>query len=40
MIMTMLGIIALFVGVLFTIPLVIGAILYAYEDLCNPPPKN
>jgi hypothetical protein len=36
-IVAMLGLIALFVGVLFTLPLMFGAILYAYEDLFNPP---
>ena len=38
-ILAMLGLIGLFIGVLFTIPLMFGAGLYAYEDLCNPPPK-
>jgi len=32
----LLGMVALGVGVFITIPLVIGAISYAYEDLCNP----
>jgi hypothetical protein len=32
-----LGVIALFVGVLLTIPITIGAILYAYESLFNAP---
>ncbi len=36
-ILGMLGLIGLIVGVFFTIPLTIGAVLYAYEDLCNPP---
>lgn len=36
-ILTMLGLIGLFIGVLFTLPLMIGALLYAYESLCNPP---
>jgi hypothetical protein len=35
--LSMLGLVALFVGVFLTIPIVFGAILYAYEDLCNPP---
>jgi uncharacterized membrane protein len=35
-ILGMLGIIGLGVGVIFTIPLAFGAILYAYEDLCRP----
>ncbi|MEO6004206.1 MAG: GYF domain-containing protein [Opitutus sp.] len=33
----MLGFIGFFIGILFTIPLAFGTILYAYEDLCNPP---
>jgi len=36
-ILAMLGLIGLIVGVIFTIPLAVGALLYAYEDLCNPP---
>lgn len=36
-ILAMLGLIGLIIGVVFTIPLAIGALLYAYEDLCNPP---
>lgn len=36
-ILTMLGVIGLFIGVFLTLPLVIGALLYAYESLCNPP---
>jgi hypothetical protein len=36
-ILMMLGLIGLFVGVLFTLPLLFGALLYAYESLCNPP---
>lgn len=36
-ILTALGVIGLFIGLLFTLPLVIGALLYAYESLCNPP---
>jgi hypothetical protein len=38
-ILTMLGLIGLFIGILFTLPLMIGAVLCAYEDLCNPPPR-
>lgn len=34
-ILTMLGLIMLFVGVLLTLPLMIGAVLYAYETLFN-----
>ncbi|MSU46594.1 MAG: hypothetical protein EXS42_05595 [Lacunisphaera sp.] len=36
-ILAMLGLIGLFIGVFFTIPLMFGAVLYAYEDLFNPP---
>jgi uncharacterized membrane protein len=36
-ILTMLGLIALIIGVFVTLPLMLGAVLYAYEDLCNPP---
>lgn len=36
-ILSMLGLIAVVIGVLFTLPLMFGAILYAYEDLFNPP---
>jgi uncharacterized membrane protein len=32
----LLGLVALGVGVFVTIPLVVGAVVYAYEDLCNP----
>jgi hypothetical protein len=35
-ILGMLGIIGLGIGVIFTIPLFFGAILYAYDDLCRP----
>jgi GYF domain 2 len=31
-----LGLIGFIVGILFTMPIAIGAIMYAYEDLCNP----
>lgn len=34
-----LGVACLIVGVLVAIPLVVGAITYAYEDLCNPREK-
>ena len=37
-ILTMLGLIGLIIGVVFTLPLMLGALLCAYEDLCNPPP--
>lgn len=36
-ILAMLGLFGLFVGVFITLPLAFGALLYAYEDLCNPP---
>lgn len=36
-ILAALGVIALFVGVIFTVPLAIGALLYAYEALFNTP---
>ena len=36
-ILAMLGLIGLIVGIFFTIPLMFGALLYAYEDLFNPP---
>ncbi len=32
-----LGIIGLFIGIFVTLPIFVGAIAYAYEDLCNPP---
>ena len=34
-----LGVIGLIIGVFITIPILIGAIVYAYEDLCNPPAR-
>ena len=37
-ILSALGLIGLIIGVIFTLPLGIGAALYAYEDLCHPPP--
>lgn len=36
-IVAMLGLLGLLVGIFFTLPLLIGAVLYAYEDLCRPP---
>jgi hypothetical protein len=36
-ILSMLGLIGLIIGVFFTLPLSFAALLYAYEDLCNPP---
>jgi uncharacterized membrane protein len=35
----MLGLIGLLIGVFVTLPILIGAVVYAYEDLCNPPAK-
>ena len=37
--LAMLGLIGLLIGVFFTLPLAFGALVCAYEDLCNPPPK-
>jgi hypothetical protein len=34
---SMLGLIGLIIGIFFTIPLLFGAVLYAYEALCRPP---
>jgi hypothetical protein len=31
-----LGVIGIFIGVFVTIPILVGAVAYAYEDLCNP----
>ncbi len=39
-IVTMLGLFGLFIGIFLTIPLMIGTILYAYEDLCTPPDES
>ncbi len=36
-ILALLGLIGLIIGFIFTLPLALGAILYAYEDLCSPP---
>ena len=36
-ILAMLGLIGFIVGVVITMPLAFGALLFAYEDLCNPP---
>lgn len=36
-ILAALGLIALFIGVIFTLPLIFGALLYAYETLCHQP---
>jgi len=34
----LLGTIGLFVGIIFTLPILFGAMMYAYEDLCCPAP--
>lgn len=34
-----LGVLGFIIGVFITVPIFIGAIVYAYEDLCNPPPR-
>ena len=34
-----LGVVGLFIGIFITVPIFIGAVVYAYEDLCNPPPR-
>jgi hypothetical protein len=38
-ILMLLGLFALLIGVLFTLPLLYGSVMYAYEALCNPPAK-
>lgn len=38
-IICVLGVVGLLIGFLITLPLFIGAVVYAYEDLCNPPPR-
>ncbi|MDB6167717.1 MAG: hypothetical protein JWM88_581 [Verrucomicrobia bacterium] len=38
-IFALLGIVALFIGIIFTLPLMFGAICYAYESLFRPPPR-
>jgi hypothetical protein len=38
-ILAVLGVLLLIVGVFFTIPIMYGSIVVAYETLCNPPPK-
>lgn len=39
LIIMQLGLVAFIVGVFFTLPIAIGALVYAYEDLCRPPPR-
>jgi len=36
-VLALLGAVALVIGMFVTIPIYIGALIYAYEDLCNPP---
>uniref|UniRef100_UPI00404B475A GYF domain-containing protein n=1 Tax=Cephaloticoccus sp. TaxID=1985742 RepID=UPI00404B475A len=36
-IIALLGVVGLVIGMLVTIPIYYGALVYAYEDLCNPP---
>jgi len=38
-ILTMLGLVGLIIGIFLTMPLMFGALVCAYEDLCNPPPR-
>lgn len=38
-IIALLGLIAIFIGFIFTLPLMFGAIICAYEALCRPPPR-
>ncbi|HUJ44152.1 MAG TPA: DUF4339 domain-containing protein [Opitutaceae bacterium] len=38
-ILAVLGVLLLIVGVFFTIPILYGSLVVAYETLCNPPPK-
>ncbi|HEY1765943.1 MAG TPA: GYF domain-containing protein [Opitutaceae bacterium] len=35
---SILGVLCLGVGIFVALPLIVGALVYAYEDLCNPPP--
>jgi uncharacterized membrane protein len=35
--LALLGAVALIIGMFVTIPIYMGAVIYAYEDLCNPP---
>lgn len=34
-----LGVLGLLIGIFITLPIFIGALVHAYEDLCNPPPR-
>lgn len=38
-IIAILGVLGLIIGIFITMPILIGAIAYAFEDLCNPPAK-
>lgn len=39
-VIALLGVVALVIGMFITIPIYVGALVYAYEDLCNPPAKG
>lgn len=39
-ILVLLGLFGFIIGILFTLPLGLGSMLYAYEDLCRPPAAN
>jgi len=36
----LLGLVGLIIGIFITIPIYVGGIVYAYEELCNPPPRK
>jgi len=38
-IIALLGLLGFIIGVFITVPIFVGALVYAYEDLCNPPPR-
>ncbi len=38
-IIAVLGLLGLIIGVFITLPIFLGALVYAYEDLCSPPPR-
>ena len=38
-IIAVLGLLGFIIGIFITLPICIGALVYAYEDLCNPPPR-
>jgi uncharacterized membrane protein len=39
-VIALLGVVALVIGMFITVPIYIGALVYAYEDLCNPPTQG